>query len=316
MDISESQSDGKPAETEEDANGSESIPVTGESVGEWFIERSKFIPVRLTLPERKFLRLLEAALSVSEYTDKVDILAYASKPKRIVNQIRELCAILSGLLLAADYKRGQELFADRDFEANADFFQQVFELGRRHKIMNPDKMRTSYGKLMYVLMDAQTPQVREMLNFSCVTPIKTVYNVLEEHGALDILRDDRITVATKEIVAEGRSRYEIQREIKSKERAIEQLANRYSRRDLEPDTIRQCLYSIGDNHAFLRVNRDPCDKMIAYLKKYFHPTRADDGASLAIRSGRGGARLSHDHAKQYSYVLQSLTLWSAILHGS
>jgi hypothetical protein len=32
--------------------------------GEWFVERSKFIPIRLTLGERKYLRLLEAALNV------------------------------------------------------------------------------------------------------------------------------------------------------------------------------------------------------------------------------------------------------------
>lgn len=42
-------------------------PVIGGSVGEWFVERSKHIPMRLTLPERKYLRLLEAALNVSEY---------------------------------------------------------------------------------------------------------------------------------------------------------------------------------------------------------------------------------------------------------
>ena len=42
-------------------------PVIGGSVGEWFVERSKYIPMRLTLMERKYLRLLEAALSVSEY---------------------------------------------------------------------------------------------------------------------------------------------------------------------------------------------------------------------------------------------------------
>ena len=42
-------------------------PVIGGSVGEWFVERSKYIPMRLTLVERKYLRLLEAALSVSEY---------------------------------------------------------------------------------------------------------------------------------------------------------------------------------------------------------------------------------------------------------
>ena len=37
------------------------------------MERSKYIPLRLTLGERKFLRLLEAALNVSEYTDKVRV---------------------------------------------------------------------------------------------------------------------------------------------------------------------------------------------------------------------------------------------------
>jgi hypothetical protein len=77
------------------------------------------------------------------------------------------------------------------------------------------------------------------------------------------------------------------------------------------------LYSIGDNHAFLRTNRDPCDKMIIYLKNYFDPSSpgSHPSQSLSIRSGRGGARLSHDHSKQYSYVLQSLTLWREVLHG-
>lgn len=132
-------------------------PIAGSSVGEWFVERAKYIPVRLTLSERKFLRLLEAALNVSEYTDKIDTLGFGlSKAKRIVHQIRELCAIMSGLVLSADYKQGQELFQDRDFAANEDFYQQIFELGRRHKIMNPDKMRSTYGKLIYLLQVSST----------------------------------------------------------------------------------------------------------------------------------------------------------------
>lgn len=69
--------------------------------------------MRLTFAERKYLRLLEAALEVSEYTDKIDILTYTSKNKRILAQIRELCAILSGLVMAADFKLGQDLFKDR-----------------------------------------------------------------------------------------------------------------------------------------------------------------------------------------------------------
>jgi Protein of unknown function (DUF2009) len=57
--------------------------------------------------------------------------------------------------------------------------------------------------------------------------------------------------------------------------------------------------------------------MIAYLKKHFDSASpgTSGATSLAIRSGRGGARLSHDHAKQYQYVLQSLTLWREVLHG-
>jgi hypothetical protein len=127
-------------------------PTPGANVGEWFIERSKYIPLRLTLIERKYLRLLDAALSVSEYTDKIDTIGFnLAKPKRIVQQIKELCAILSGLYLSSDYKGGQELFESRDFKANASFYQRIFELGRRHKIMNPEKMRSTYGKLIYML---------------------------------------------------------------------------------------------------------------------------------------------------------------------
>jgi hypothetical protein len=144
-----------------------------------------------------------------------------------------------------------------------------------------------------------------------------VYSILEENDAVGLLRDNLITVATKEIYSEGRTRRDVQKNIKSKERAIEVLSTRYAQNDLSREDVRQCLYSIGDNHAFLRANRDPCDRMIVYLKEYFHPTHAKDPkSSLAIRTGKGGARLSHDHSKQYAYVLQSLTLWREILHGT
>ena len=183
--------------------------------------------------------------------------------------------------------------------------------------MNPDKMRNTYGKLIYMLQDSQIPDIQDMLGFTAVAPIKTVYRVLEEGGALDMLREDIIDIATQEINPENRSRREVQSAIKAKERAIEKLAYKYSRKtEMDDESLKQCLYSIGDNNAFLRTNRDPCERLIQYLKRYFHPTSAEPGLNLAIRSGKGGARLTHGHEKQYAYCLQSLTLWREILGGA
>ncbi|KAF9425154.1 hypothetical protein BGZ94_007794 [Podila epigama] len=302
-------------ETLTDAPEAKIIISSGSSTfGDWIIDRSKYIPMRLDLTERKLLRLLEAALNVSEYTDKVDILSYTSKSKRIIHQIKDLCAIISGLVVANDYRRGQELFADKSFEDNEEFFQIIFEIGRRHKIMNPEKMRSAYGKLMYLLMDSNIHEIESTLGFSCVVPIKTVYGFLKERGGLDVLRNDLVADATKEIISDGKSRQQIQTEIRKKERAIEMLSRKYANGNLTPDEIKTCLYSIGDNHSFLRTNRDPCDKMLRYLTMFFQPNTIEEGFSLAIQSGRQGARLTHNHETQYWYINQTLNLWREIAH--
>ncbi|KAF9316768.1 hypothetical protein BG003_001565 [Podila horticola] len=302
-------------ETLTDIPESKVIVSSGSSTfGDWIIDRSKYIPMRLDLTERKLLRLLEAALNVSEYTDKVDILSYTSKSKRIIHQIKDLCAIISGLVVANDYRRGQELFADKSFEDNEEFFQIIFEIGRRHKIMNPEKMRSAYGKLMYLLMDSNIEEIESTLGFSCVIPIKTVYGFLKDRGGLDVLGNDLVADATKEIISDGKTRQQIQTEIRKKERAIEVLSRKYANGNLTPDEIKVCLYSIGDNHSFLRTNRDPCDKMLRYLTMFFQPNTVEEGFSLAIQSGRQGARLTHNHETQYWYINQTLNLWREIAH--
>jgi serine/threonine protein kinase len=280
-----------------------------------YLERAKYIPLRLSLSDRRLLRLLEAALNVSEYTDKVDVVSYRSKHHRINQQLRDMCAILCGLVVAQNYKKGKELIEGKEFKDNADFFQDVFEIGRRHKILNPEKMRTEYGKLLYMLMDSQLGDVQGLLEFKCVRQLKTVYSLLSDKGAIGVLKDDLIATATEEIKVGNRRRYEIQKDIRKKEKAREMLASKYCNRSISRDEILNCLYSIGDNNSYLFYNRDPVDKMIDLLQTHFSATDFESSAfSLAIVGGVDGARLSHSHQRQYTFVLQSLTLWREISH--
>jgi len=102
-----------------------------------------------------------------------------------------------------------------------------------------------------------------MLGFNCCTPLKTVYSFLENRkNGIELLQDNIIAVATQEILPNNKTRKQIQKEIKIKENAIEHLASKYANSELSKDEIKRCLYSIGDNHAYLRANRDPCTKMI------------------------------------------------------
>ncbi|KAK9236098.1 hypothetical protein V1525DRAFT_234661 [Lipomyces kononenkoae] len=283
--------------------------------GSWLSQRTKYIPIRLTRGERKLLRLLEAALNVSEYTDKVDVLAYSSKAKRIVAQLQEICSILAGLVVATDMKLGQEMFEDKDFARNAKWFKKIFEIGRRYKIMNPEKMRDSFGKLMYMVMDSRLPEIQQVMGFDLYMPILTVHSFLESKDCLSLLEDNLVVPATAEIYPDHKNRSQIQAEIKQKEMAIETLARRYHKPGvISPDEIRQCLYSIGDNHSYLRSNKNPVEKMQKYLQQYFHPEKIESEYTLAISYGRAGARLSHNHEKQFYYVNQSLTLWSIIMN--
>ena len=118
--------------------------------------------------------------------------------------------------------------------------------------MNPEKMRDTYGKLMYMLQDANTPEMLDELGFSVWAPIKTVHAKLKECDALEMLSDPNIATATQVVTPDaGKSRAQIQREIKAKEGAIEHLARKYRSRALPEEELKQCLYSIGDNNAYL-----------------------------------------------------------------
>ena len=80
--------------------------------------------------------------------------------------------------------------------------------------MNPEKMRGTYGKLVYLLQDAMSEAVARELEFKLVVPIKSVYDELTRLKAVEVLSSEWISTATMEILPENKSRSQIQREIK------------------------------------------------------------------------------------------------------
>jgi hypothetical protein len=180
--------------------------------------------------------------------------------------------------------------------------------------MNPEKMRAEYGKMIYLLQDSQSDEVQELLGFKLVKPMRTAYTLLLEKNGLAMLDDGLMHQATAEIDHVGKARFEVQRLIKAKEKARELLARKYATASLTKDEILAVLYSISDNNAYLRFNRDPVDRMLLYLTSNFDPKHpGDDRAfSLGINVGANGSRLSHTHERQFAYVSQSLTLWREV----
>lgn len=276
----------------------------------------QFIPMRLTYKERQYLKLLEAALSVSDYTDSVDIMTHVPKSKRIITQLKKICSILAGLAVSTNMKVGQQLIQDKNFNDNADWYKMIFEIGRRYKIMNPERMRDTFGKLCYMIMDSRLPMIKEQMEFDLYKPVITVENFINEHGdekSHQLLQDPLILDACAEVRSEGKSRGVIQRQIKQKERSISQLAKKYSSPNgLTPEQIETVLYSIGDFHAYTNKNRIPVVNMINKLDRYFKtPTTPE--YNLGIKYGKNGARLTHNHEKQYLYVKQALELWNHVM---
>ncbi|EGZ24752.1 hypothetical protein PHYSODRAFT_539764 [Phytophthora sojae] len=313
-------SPGKPAQTldapvtseseeEEEDEDDDELMREIEEAPSALMKDAAFIPLRLDEEERALFNLLDAALNVSEYTDKVDVLSYRSPVKRVIHELNETFGVLSGLMIANDFRQGRRLVQDKQFKDNEDFFRQVFEIGRRYKIMNPERMRNNYGKMIYLLQDANLREIRNYLGFSCVAPIKTVASLLKERHALDMLRDTRCEAATSVAAMDLADPEALQRFTANKQRAIEELVRDYKSASLSEEEIRLCLASISDSQSYLASNRSPITRMIDYLEKYFTPKKAEPGFSLEIRAGKNGARLSHSHASQYEYVLQSLLLW-------
>jgi len=78
---------------------------------------------------------------------------------------------------------------------------------------------------------------------------QTVHTFLAERGSEALLEDPLVPVATREILADGKQRPTVQREIKEKEKARDAVARKYCHANLSEDEIKHCMYSIGDNRC-------------------------------------------------------------------
>lgn len=127
--------------------------------------------------ERKMLRLVEATMACCDYTTEVDR-PFKSSTRRTHAQLKGVTSVLRGMVTSCDYAASQTLVKEDNYSDYVVFFQQMFEIARRHKIMNPEKMRTEYGKLIYLLQDAVSPSVQPHLDFSCMVSIWNIRPVI------------------------------------------------------------------------------------------------------------------------------------------
>lgn len=282
-----------------------------------YAERAKYIPLRLSYNERKLLRLVESSVKVSGYVDRVDDAEAARRPARRKQlQLQGVTAVLTALVVAVDYEEGQRTAAERDFASKAKFLRRCFEIARRYKILNPEKMRSEYGQLVYLLQDAASIEdLKELVGVELAAPVKTVYALLRDRGGLALLDDPLVRDATCEILPDPtKTRAQLQHAIKRKEQAVKLLGKRYAAERLSVDDVELCLCSICDNESYLNSNRLPIDQTLNMLRTCFDPHEpSDESDSLAIAHGDRGARLSHSHARQFKFAEQSLSLWRAIV---
>jgi hypothetical protein len=269
--------------------------------GRSWSELARFIPLRLSAEERRILAILDRTLKVSEYTDNVDIyISRANRTEIIRCEIQKIYSILSGQYVAMKMSKSTSGLTQ-------DWFGKAFEIGRRYKAMNPDKLRDTWVKLMYMLQDSRSiPEYAE----ACHVDLKTVATELARLG---IDKDEFFnSIIWDKIVFENVSG------------ADNELVRIWADKVVSVDddartSIQLIVDSVKDYYLEINSFIFPINNLINNLEKFFDPKSDRQNGidvkltSLAIRSGENGSRLSHSHSKQYQYVLQSLKLWREVL---
>ena len=232
-------------------------------------------------------------------------------------------------------------WASREPSQNEILFQTMLEIGRRNKVLNPASMRTTYGKLMYMMQDAQNPTVAKSLGFSLHKDLLLVKPYLEQHQCAELLDDPRLECAIQFITdrdvvtGEKLDRDLVQNLVQGKRRVIDELATAYAKKSkLSEDDVRRAIESLADAIAYIESNVQPVQQMLQYLEDNFDPNNEDTEFSLTLRgyqrsytpsyasygfsaysSGSEGPTLSHSHPTQYTFVWQSLRLWCKVMRN-
>lgn len=258
--------------------------------GRKWTELGRFIPLRLSEEERRILAIIDRTLKVSEYTDNVDLyISRGARQETIHKELGKIKAVLSGQFVAMKMSKSTESLTD-------DWFQSAFEIARRYKAMNPDRMRETYVKLMYMLQDSRAQS--DFCEWS-QAPMKTVATELE---AMGIDRSDFLSDPLIDEFVHGNSKT-----------ALKHICEKFSH-----PNVQLILNSIKDYSLLVNSFLDPLTELIGYLTGFFDPKYDKvDGhnqklTSLTIRAGENGSRLTHSHHRQFQYVYQSLRLWREV----
>ena len=73
-------------------------------------------------------------------------------------------------------------------------------------------------QMIYLMQDAVSPETQRILNLNVKRGVKSVYEFLEERGGLGVLGDPAVEIATREVLANGRPRPQITKDIRRKVR--------------------------------------------------------------------------------------------------
>ncbi|KAL7695857.1 Protein of unknown function (DUF2009) [Lotmaria passim] len=265
-------------------------------------------PLRLTDREREKLQLIVAALKVSEYTDDVDdFMRPYGKEGRMEAAMREFIDTVVGLAIASDAipraMKDSLLAGEMQVSTVVPLLEELCEILRRHKRLNPFSHRGEFGKLMMMLQDVQKSSLQRALGIqsTLVIPVRTVGAALAEVGCKALLDDEEVR------------RGFLQQAGAAKQAGLQRLIDRYgSGDDAKKEVVEHCLRSIDDVYVFIQSNTKPLRALRHYIERDFTPIPSDGPYAISIRHGSGGACFSHSHSTHCKYVTESLLLWENV----